>query len=162
MKKACKQAAMEKSFKPLYDYLKEIKDPIDGQDDGLSQRMINLMMRRMINTMRKDNIALSWMGDYKDAISGRPGSISETYTGEENFKRVWSWDRNDIGDFIEGAHGPTSGKILSDKKDVKKMKKFGHAKWTDILRYHILPIAGYAALGLVALSLIQGAKDTNK
>jgi hypothetical protein len=159
MKKACKQAAMERNFKPLYDYLKEIKDPIDGQDDGLSQKMIQLMMRRMINTMRKDERALAMGGDLSDAMSGRTGSISETYTGEENFTRVWSWDRNDIGDFIEGAHGKTSGKILSDKKEVKKMKRYGHAKFFDILKHHLLPITGLAMVSLLAFIAYQASKQ---
>lgn len=159
MKKACKQAAMERSFKPLYDYLKEIKDPIDGQDDALSQKMIRLMMRRMINAMRKDERAARFGGDYLDAVSGRAGSISETYTGEENFNRVWSWDKNDISDFVEGAHGKSSGKVLSEKKEVKKMKKFGKASFWNLLRSHYLPLTGMA-LGAVGLYLlIQASKD---
>jgi hypothetical protein len=117
------------------------------------------MMRRMINTMRKDERALAMGGDLSDAMSGRTGSISETYTGEENFTRVWSWDRNDIGDFIEGAHGKTSGKILSDKKEVKKMKRYGHAKFFDILKHHLLPITGLAMVSLLAFIAYQASKQ---
>jgi hypothetical protein len=159
MKNVCKQASMERSFKPLYDYLMEIKNPIDSQDGDLAQDMIMLMTKRIITAMRKDGRASGFLGDVYDTTSGRAGSISETYTGEENFNRAWSWDKNDISDFLDGEHGISGGKIIATKDRRDALKKYGHARFRDVFRSHILPLLGTGAIALGLFLAYEGNKE---
>lgn len=158
-KDKCKEAAVGKKLEPLYEHIGELKNSIEVVDGDIWDKIVApIMVKRIINTFMKDEKALAFMGDLTDALANRPGSISETYTAQEDFQGPWSWDRNDVHDFLEGAIGPTSGKVIS--KDLfKEMKKYGLASTWELFVHHILPIFGLAVFAVVFLAASQGAKE---
>jgi hypothetical protein len=119
-----------------------------------------LMFKRVLNTMSKDNRSLKMWADLRDSISGRTGSISEGYAGQENFQVPWSWDRNDRADFLEGAYGMSSGGLISQDL-MRELRKYAQAEFGDLFRHHYLKLSGLAGLALIYFAA-NGAIEQNK
>jgi hypothetical protein len=160
IKDVMKSAAIDHSFDPIYEYMRDLKNTLEAQDAGLAQDVMEVLGKRVINTFLRDKKALKAGGSLRDAVSGRAGSISETYTDEEDFDRPWSWDRNDVADFLEGAVGMTSGKFL-EKEKAEALRKFGKASRWEIFRRHWLPVIGLSVVALVAAGIFAGMKEAS-
>lgn len=161
-KDAMKEAALEKQYDKIYAYIKELKGKIEMQDPGLWDTVVGpMMIRRVINTFLQDKKARGFTRSLADTLSGRASSISETYTETEDFHRPWSWDASDVLNFLEGAVGLTSGKVIP-KELMKEMRKYSRSLGIDIFLNHFLPIFGMVSIALFVSFMRSAAKENEK
>ncbi len=158
LRPACKEAAKSKSFDPLYNFIKEVKEKVEMADDVVADTVVTILARRIINTFRKDQRGEGFLNEVRDYGAQRTDAVSQTYAAPEDRLFGWSWGTEDVYNFLEGLVGLESGGILAAEHK-QEMLVYGRCTLMERSLREYLPRAGLALVGVMIFAIQVALKD---
>lgn len=168
IRSACKKAALQRDYEPLYEFIREVKNQVEMADGDVADNIVvPILTRRIINTFKKDEkgsthfTKVPVLSELRDSIAKRPDSVSQLYTQQEDGQFGWSWDTDDTFNFIQGLAGKTSGGLMTAEQK-KQAILYGKTTFYDRLVKKYVPVGLIGIAALVAFTIKVAMDDQKK